>query len=150
MSKGSGQSATSVQGLPLHLRQSLCEGHGAPAAAPPLWPQDPADEEPLNGLYFCSRNLMHVFTTALLDFWTMTRSNTSALYSVHAKSWQRLCGAFDHPVFSFQHPHCSLFTLSTNFLASYNSVLIRATYTKMELMLQIIKVRDSVQGFSSA
>ena len=29
MSKGSGQSATSVLGLPLHLRQSLCEGHGA-------------------------------------------------------------------------------------------------------------------------
>ena len=31
-------------------------GHGAPGAAPPLCPQDPADEEPLNSLDFHSRN----------------------------------------------------------------------------------------------
>ena len=45
----------------------VCVGHGAPGAAPPLCPQDPADEECLNSLDFHSRNLMDVFITALLD-----------------------------------------------------------------------------------
>ena len=34
---------------------SLFSGHGAPGPAPPLCPQDPADEESLNGLDFHSR-----------------------------------------------------------------------------------------------
>ena len=52
---------------PCICARSLCEGHGAPGTAPPLCPQDPADEEPLNGLDFCPRNLMGVFITAILD-----------------------------------------------------------------------------------
>ena len=39
-------------------------GHGAPGSALPLCPQDLADEEPLNSLDFCSRNMMDVFISA--------------------------------------------------------------------------------------
>ena len=52
---------------PCTCARSLCAGHGAPGAAPPLCPQDPADKEPLNGLDFCSGSLMDAFITALLD-----------------------------------------------------------------------------------
>ena len=39
-------------------------GHGAPGSALPLCPQDPADEELLNILDFCSGNMMDVFISA--------------------------------------------------------------------------------------
>ena len=42
---------------PWTYARSLCAGHRAPGTAPLLCPQDPADEEPLNSLDFCSGNL---------------------------------------------------------------------------------------------
>ena len=40
---------------PCTCARSLCAGHGEPGTVPPLCPQDPADEESLNGLDFHSR-----------------------------------------------------------------------------------------------
>lgn len=41
-------------------------------------------------------------------------------------TWWCLWSSSQVPVFSFQHPHCSLFPLLTNFLASYNSVVYKS------------------------
>ena len=127
---------------PCTCARSLCAGHGGPGTAPPLCPQDPADEEPLNGLDFCSGDLMDAFITACW-FSEPRHDLTLSLCPLFMQTAERDSVV---PLF-IQFSTCVLIpasiplslSLLINFLASYNVLLIRATETQMELMLQIIK-----------
>ena len=109
--------------------------------------------EPLNSLDFCPGNLMDAFITAC---WISEPRHdlTLSLCPLFMQTAERDSVV---PLF-IQFSTCVLIpasiplslSLLINFLASYNVLLIRATETQMELMLQMIKVRDSVQAFSVA
>ena len=64
MSKRSRQSAVSfILGFFLHLRQESLHGSQTPGTVPPLCPQDLLSQVSLNGLDFCSGNIIQVFKT---------------------------------------------------------------------------------------
>ena len=81
---------------PCTCARSLSVGHRAPGDAPPLCPKDPADKEPLNGLDFCSRNLMDVFISTC---WSPV-----LLFGGHCGTWHS-----HHPFRTWQRPQCPSF-----------------------------------------